>query len=48
MKQDAVDVEVAVSSDGAMDIGVFGSGEKLGAEGSQELIAEIVNTLGRV
>lgn len=43
--QDAVDVEVSVNRSGAMDIGVFGSENKLGKDGCQKLIDGLVEVL---
>ncbi|CAN8098537.1 unnamed protein product [Discula destructiva] len=42
---DAVDIEASMKPDGALDIGVFGSGAKLGECGAKELLQGIVHVL---
>lgn len=43
--QDAVDVEVSIQDQGAMDIGVFGPQGKLGEKGAEGLVRMLVDIL---
>lgn len=43
--QDAVDIEASLKAGGALDIGIFGSGKRLGDQGAQELVRSIVDVL---
>lgn len=43
--QDAVDIEVSMQNQGAMDIGVFGSFGKLGEHGAEDLEGMLVEML---
>ncbi|KAJ4393823.1 hypothetical protein N0V93_003038 [Gnomoniopsis smithogilvyi] len=42
---DAIDVEASLKAGGALDIGVFGSGARLGVDGAQDLVQSIVDVL---
>lgn len=44
-EQDAVDIEVSIQDEGAMNIGVFGSYEKLGEKGAKGLVVKLVDAL---
>ncbi|KAJ4414076.1 Non-ribosomal peptide synthetase [Gnomoniopsis sp. IMI 355080] len=42
---DAIDVEASLKAGGSLDIGVFGSGERLGHHGAQDLVQSIADVL---
>jgi hypothetical protein len=43
--QDAVDIEVAVTDEGAMNMGVFGPGGMVDEAGAEEVVGGIVGIL---
>lgn len=43
--QDAVDIEASLQRNGALDIGVFGSRDRLGDDGAEDLIQKLVGVL---
>lgn len=43
--QDAIDIEASFKTGGALDIGVFGSGERLGYQDAQELVRSFIQVL---